>query len=150
MKNLVHQKLLTVLSLQWCASPVASAPCTRITFWDTTFTYRLVVGMARYCSQLEYLDSKFPRGTGTCFVMWHTCQNIAGYLGYWHGIQPSDFDRQVGQSMCGIIRSQVSVSKKSWDIGRNARGTKKHGWHYLTCSTTSAWPTVKRFVNTDL
>ena len=35
-----------------------------------------------------------------------------------------------------------------WDIGWTARGTKKHGWHFRSLSTTSAWPEVQRFVNT--
>ena len=33
-------------------------------------------------------------------------------------------------------------------IGWIAHGTKKHGWHFLIPSTTSAWPKVQRFVNT--
>ena len=36
------------------------------------------------------------------------------------------------------------------EYAQDQKTIKKHGWHFLTLSTTFARPKVKRFVNTDL
>ena len=40
----------------------------------------------------------------------------------------------------GFVHSQFFAGTNAWEIGWTAHGTKKHGWHFLVRSTTSAWP----------
>ena len=65
---------------------------------------------------------------------------------------PAVRTRQVGrprhtwdQKVTAFCRSPAN-----WDIGWTAHGMKKHGWHFLTPSTASAWPEVQRFVKIHL
>ena len=58
----------------------------------------------------------------SCFATWHTCRNIAGYVGYWLGIQSAELDRLVSQGISGIKRSQLSVATNNLDISWNVQG----------------------------
>ena len=109
-----------------------------------SFRYRFVIGMARYFSQLEYSGSRYRICSCHKTLVKHRMYAALGPVLLCGTL--------AGTSTRGIKRSQVFAAPNAWEVGWTAHGTKKHGWHFLIPSTTSAWPKVAaickyRFVN---
>ena len=149
---------MTVLCLQRYVFPITKAQYTIIIFCDLMLHFgnyavpswhhlRMQNGRwsgilhnwnirAQGLTSAAAIKPSYANNTGTCCLTWHTCRNIAGYVGSWLGIQPSDRDRKNKAAAFFVVTP-------NWDIGWNTRRTRKRGWHLLTRSTTSAWPKVK-------